>query len=314
MKKITKEKKSVVQWLISNKIRICVGICVLYLGIIGVVTLFYIDSGNLLEILYYVSQILSALFVIVGTAIAVIQYIFNSDTARIEADKQRKIEAAKMADEFRKTVIPLVSKLSVAYSDKTLRKEVIDYLNDAELDLFNKEEVKKMFPGDLSLQYRVQIAKNYLTKTSEKFRELDTKFRTDNSLSDKQRKDLENQLNGMVAEAYSEVSVVSTELSNTLEYMCICFNTNIADDKTVYQSLHNVFFLAVHMIYIFSFEANVNEHDRLFYNIMVLYKKWRKINREKQIEEANNKVKLEKELNSLKTKYGEQITVKTKCE
>ena len=59
MKKITKEKKSVVQWLISNKIRICVGICVLYLGIIGVVTLFYIDSGNLLEILYYVSQILS---------------------------------------------------------------------------------------------------------------------------------------------------------------------------------------------------------------------------------------------------------------
>lgn len=68
------------------------------------------------------------------------------------------------------------------------------------------------------------------------------------------------------------------------------------------------------MIYIFTFDANTNEHDRLFYNIMVLYKKWKKINLQKRAEEENNKVKLEEEMNSLKALYNDKITIKTKCE
>lgn len=242
MKEGTKENKGIVQWLINNKIRICVGICVFYLGIIGFIAWVNKDNENLPENLYYVSQIVSAMFVIAGTAIAVIQYIFNSNTARNNADKQRKIEAAKMADEFRRNVIPLINNLSIAYSNTELRKDIIDYLNNSRLEYFNRDEVRRLFPGDTCLQYRVQIAKNYLMQTSEEFRHLDERYRCNKEMTETERKRLGSSLNEMIWDSLINVSGMSTELSNTLEYMCICFNTNIADDETVYQSLHNVFF------------------------------------------------------------------------
>lgn len=284
------------------------------MGTIGVSAWINRANENLLEILYYISQIISALFVVVGTAIAVIQYIFNSNTARNEADKQRKVEAAKMADEFRRNVIPMINDLSVAYSDDKLRKEIIDYLDNSNLERFDREEVRRLFPKDACLQYKIQIAQNYLMKTSNEYKQLVEQQKRSNELSEEEKTTIEVKLRNMVWDAYRKVSEMSTDLSNSLEYMCICFNTNIADDETVYQSLHNVFFLAVHMIYIFTFEANTNEHDRLFYNVMILYKKWKKLNLEKREEEERNKAKLEKELDALKARYSDNITVKTKCE
>lgn len=315
MKKYLKDEHvGLVQLLIKNKIKLCVLLCIVYLIIMGVFAWINRGDDSLLESLYYVSQIISALFVVVGTAIAVIQYIFNSDTARRDADKQRNLEAAKMADEFRKNVIPLISDLSVAYCDEKFNKEIIDYLDGANLEHFNKEELDRLFPENGYIQYRVQLARNYLVQTDEEFTKLENEYRNNTKLTKRDKDKIAEKLNDMILDSLVKVSQISTELSNSLEYMCICFNTNIADDKTVYQSLHQVFFKAVHMIYIFTFDANENEHDRLFYNVMVMYKKWKQINRQKEIEEVNNKVKLEEEMNSLKAMYNEKITIKTKCE
>lgn len=67
------------------------------------------------------------------------------------------------------------------------------------------------------------------------------------------------------------------------------------------------------MIYIWTFETNTNEHDRLFYNVMVLYKKWKRLNIQKKKEEENSNEQMEEEVNSLKAKYHDKITVSTKC-
>ena len=56
----------------------------------------------------------------------------------------------------------------------------------------------------------------------------------------------------------------------------ICFNSDIADADTVYQSLHSVFFECVHILYVFIFYNNTSESDRLFSNITTLYLKWHK--------------------------------------
>lgn len=244
---------------------------------------------------------------------AVLQYIFNSNTAKNEADKQRKIEAANMANEFRQNVIPLINKLSIAYCDDILYKEIIDYLDKSKLIYFNKDEVDRLFPNDKYIQYRVLIAKNYLIQTNKEAKELFEKYEKDKNLTVKERQELNKQLKELLSDSYSVVSSMCNDLSNSLEYMCICFNTNIADDETVYQSLHNVFFTAVHLIYIFTFDINTNEHDRLFYNIMVLYKKWKILNIKKKQEEENNKAKFEEDVNKLKAQYDSLITIKTQC-
>ena len=303
-----------VQWLINHKILVCIFLGVLYWGYICVFGWIGRNDSKLIEELGYVSQIISGFFVIIGTVIAVAQYVSNSNIARNEADKQRKMEAARMADEFRKNVIPMISRLSIAFTSDKLQKEVIEYLDNAKLVHFDKDEVERLFPEKRYMQLRALVAQHFLLRTSDEFRKLTNKYKNDKDITIEERKELSEQMTQYVFEATMELGALSMELSNSLEYMCICFNTNIADDETVYQSLHAVFFKAVHMIYIFTFDANENEYDRLFYNIMLLYKKWKKINQEKKLEEENDKEKLEEEMNSLKTLYHEKITVRTQCE
>jgi hypothetical protein len=308
------EKSGMVQWLINHKILVCIFLGVLYWGYICVFGWIGRNDSKLIEELGYVSQIISGFFVIIGTVIAVAQYVSNSNIARNEADKQRKMEAARMADEFRKNVIPMISRLSIAFTSDKLQKEVIEYLDNAKLVHFDKDEVERLFPEKRYMQLRALVAQHFLLRTSDEFRKLTNKYKNDKDITIEERKELSEQMTQYVFEATMELGALSMELSNSLEYMCICFNTNIADDETVYQSLHAVFFKAVHMIYIFTFDANENEYDRLFYNIMLLYKKWKKINQEKKLEEENDKEKLEEEMNSLKTLYHEKITVRTQCE
>ena len=64
-------------------------------------------------------------------------------------------------------------------------------------------------------------------------------------------------------------------LANGVEYFSINFNSGIADDDTVYQSLHGVFFKCVYMVYLFVFRSNEKESDRLFSNMSSLYIRWK---------------------------------------
>ena len=295
----------------EKKILICCLLGGAYLAFIGGFAWYYIDTDNLLEILYYVSQIFCGGFVVVGAVIAVIQYVFNSNEAKAENNKQRTIEAARLADEFRKTALPLINELCIAFSETKLLSEIIEYLDKQQLEQFNKEELDKLFPQEKWMEYRIEIAKNYLLRKDTEFKALDEQY---NATKDSfQKRTLAQKLNEALYEGHKKVSEMSNELANTLEYMCICFNTNIADDETVYQSLHKVFFLAVQIIYIFTFSVNQNEHDRLFYNIMILYKRWKKISIEKQQQEKDNAIIIEEQIQMLKKQYDESIHVKTIC-
>lgn len=159
----------------------------------------------------------------------------------------------------------------------------------------DEKEIDKLFPNDKYKEYKVLLAENYASEKDEEYKELKKKVNNP-AISAKDKAILNAQIAEKRTKYYKFVSGKATELANLLEYMCICFNTNIADDKTVYQSLHKVFFLGVHMIYIFTFDSNVNEYDRVFYNIMTLYKKWKKMNQEKKQEEDNLNKKWKRKL------------------
>ena len=94
-------------------------------------------------------------------------------------------------------------------------------------------------------------------------------------------------------------------LANKLEYFSICFNSGIADEDTVYQSLHSAFFDCVHMLYVFIFYANTSEHDRFFSNISSLYVRWRDWY-DTLIEQEND------EINKMKKRVNDKIVVKSK--
>lgn len=296
-----------VEAVTHNKICITLIVLIIYLAIMVVVC---VTSSWNWEKIYYISQIISGVFVVGGLVVSILQYTASNIYNSILRNQERKIKAAEMANEFQRTVIPLISKLSQAYSDEKLKEAIIDRLDSSQLTHFNKEELERIFPKNLYIIYRAQVARHYAMEVDSKFEELDNKYRTDKSLTEEEKEQLGKVLSMKICEYVQEVSAICTELSNMLEYMCICFNTNIADDTTVYQSLHKVFFQGVQMIYIFTFDVNENEHDRLYYNIMLLYKKWKETYNEKKCAEEQLKEKMESEVDNIKNKYREGITVR----
>lgn len=63
---------------------------------------------------------------------------------------------------------------------------------------------------------------------------------------------------------------------NKLEYIAMNFVSDIADDKIVYNSLHQLFFSYVELNYFYIANLNSNgKKDKFYMNIIELYKKWK---------------------------------------
>lgn len=61
---------------------------------------------------------------------------------------------------------------------------------------------------------------------------------------------------------------------NTLEYFCMYFNSGVADEETVYQSLHQSFLAMVKILYFSIASKNESGKDKYFTNIIELYNNW----------------------------------------
>ncbi|WP_394883733.1 DUF4760 domain-containing protein [Clostridium tertium] len=77
------------------------------------------------------------------------------------------------------------------------------------------------------------------------------------------------------------------ETLNTLEYFCMYFNSQVADEETVYQSLHQSFLSMVKILYFRIASRNENGKDKYYTNIIQLYNKWSKRYYEHEKNEIN---------------------------
>lgn len=72
----------------------------------------------------------------------------------------------------------------------------------------------------------------------------------------------------------SEFNNTLDDTLNKLEYFCMYFNSGVADEETVYQSLHQSFLEMVKIIYFSIASRNKSGRDKYYTNIIKLYKKW----------------------------------------
>lgn len=97
-----------------------------------------------------------------------------------------------------------------------------------------------------------------------------------------------------------ELSNKINDLLNYLEYFSMNFITGVADEKTIYQSLHQSFLGMVQELYFFIAKNNDGEHNKYFTNIISLYNIW-----SKRVQETENKeIALENKYNIKKNKLS----------
>ncbi len=249
------------------------------------------------EKIYYISQIIGGLFVVGGLVVSILQYTASNIANTLLRNQERKIRAAEMANNFQKDLIPLMNIISAAYNDSKLSSTVLEKVNNAKLEMFNKEEILNIISEEernamLPKLHSAYLVKNYVPVKIDKDSETSKTLSIDYNNKDKE-------------EALHIIKSTLTKLANSLEYFSMYFNSGIADENTVYQSLHGVFFRCVNLIYPFAFYKNEKESDRLFSNISSLYLKWRRKHDELAEEEK-------KEINQLKNRVKDKIVVKNR--
>ena len=275
--------------VVDNKKKISISVIFIY--IISIFVAHFL-CGRDLEKTSFVSQIFGGVLVVGSLIISVLQYISSNVDNNVLREQEKKIKAAEMANQFQADIIPLSSILAEAYSLSTLKNSLLKEVENSKKELFNKEEVmtvlnkanidkEQAFIG-LCVGYLLGKGKGTKTEKGEiQFEDTDKK------------------------ESQDVIATCINDLSNKLEYFCICFNSGIADEDTVYQSLHKVFFQCVNMLYVFIFINNETESDRLFSNISILFDRWH--------ERYEQLVKDEQEeLVNMKKKVQKKIVVKAK--
>jgi len=71
-----------------------------------------------------------------------------------------------------------------------------------------------------------------------------------------------------------EFKSISCKTLNKLEYFCMYFNAGLADEETVYQSLHQSFLDMIKVVYFSIASINKTGKDKYYTNIIQLYNNW----------------------------------------
>ena len=161
-------------------------------------------------------------------------------------------------------------------------------------NLFTDIIDKKVFAKSLNINY------DYILRMIEINKRLNTIF-TSPSYIDLCYTDKNDSMRHYVGKRLPTKAVISqqtrimlSQFLNELEWFCMNFNCEIADETVVYQSLHQAFISTVQILYFsIAIQNDGSSSDRYFINIADLYNKW------KTREDINKKIIYQAEDNSI---------------
>ena len=203
--------------------------------------------------------------------------IFGTILAFIQYFHQKKLarirEASNIAKYFEEDMVDMISLIMIYVSldqeiDRII-KEKRERIEKAKY--FNAEELDEIFSKDEIKKYREFI-------------------------SDK------NKVNGKVT-----IKDLLSMTMNKMEHCAISFNSNLAEDKTVYQSLHQLVFKIMPIAYVYIASLNTNNVDKYYTNACLLYRNWLNIRNNALKKEKRAEVRYQKQKDA-RAKAG---TIKT---
>lgn len=154
---------------------------------------------------------------------------------RNRRNKERAEKSIHIAEEFAKNIIQPISLLD-AFFEKTNIDKIIKKINFLDLEEFDNEELESIYSQEDIANYEK------LMKTNDP----EIKFGT-----------------------------LICDTLNRLEYLCMYIATNVADEKYIYNSLHQQFMSAIALLYFEISTPNIDDKDKYYTNIIHVYNLWK---------------------------------------
>lgn len=280
-----KNRRSFFNFINTHRVIFSVGIIILGLIMIFVPQVVFqlplIGESNIsgIELIVFSSQIVSALFVIIGTVIAVCQYYLSSSMQMKEVEFKRVEKAIELSNYYKDNILDKYSVIKGVFDDcgitemlKNKRKTCeIKEFDIIELNgLYSQEEINKFLNLDKDKEFIrsiVKIASVY---------NLDLKG---------YNKCVKNPEDG--SKPVIEISANPNELCsdffktyvmqtlNNAEYFAMAFTHKTADESVIYQSIYPTYLEMCFVMYYFIASVSDPKVSKLYTNLAKLYCIWR---------------------------------------
>lgn len=242
------------------------------------------DSSSEFSLAQFIPNIvslLSLIFIAYQVHIAVKDY-------KITNERLRKEKAIELAKYYESEILPLTTIVGSVFNHIGIN-DLTSNINERDMKDFDMDELLSTTSESIRSEYE-KILKSeeckkaykymcYLNGASEKDSiEVSVKIEEKDkcNLGDK---DLQRVIKSSLDHIYDirddfSFNSVITNTLNKLEFFAMNFNYNIADEKVVYQSLHQTYRGVVKLLYIRISTANKDSKDKYFTNIIDLFSLW----------------------------------------
>ncbi|MBS6504433.1 MAG: DUF4760 domain-containing protein [Clostridium sp.] len=235
----------------------------------------------------------------IGLLAVAYQIYMSKKEQRIQHEKQEKQKAIELAELYANKLIHNIGYLCRVFQRCGIQAyfEDIKYHQLKEFDvyelehLFTKEEMKKInnnmdnidieILAEATITLRDKLDENIFSKIVEAKKILKLN-RAEIALTNENESEDERNERMRILSKHSYYSIyfdkmfsdILNDTLNTLEYFCMYLNTGIADEDTIYQSLHQSFLSMVKVLYFRIASRNETGKDKYYTNIIELYNKW----------------------------------------
>lgn len=248
------------------------------------------DKISRIEIIAYMSQIVSAVFVIGGVVIAGWQYYLTSRSEITKIEIEQVQRAIDLSEYYKNNILNPFLAIQHVYAKadiidiiRSVKQSEIQNFDTVEIDrLFTKENIKKLRNKQNSDEFIVAVLEaNQIYGLN-----LCMQTRETECVKEDGSKEIKVEVNKSSLVG-SFMNAVVTNTLNNIEFFAMHFTHKTADDTVVYQSLHQTYLEIVHTLYYNIAKNNEPLKSKYYTNLIDLYLLWREEN-EEQIDTMAN--------------------------
>ncbi len=230
------------------------------------------DASQRFQQITNVFLILSAIFV--GCQVYIYRKDYKHKNKKLQVEK-----AIQLAEVYADEIIKNITYLSFIYKElgieeifKSIPSSKMCEFDNSELDELMNTNVQKeinnklsKIQSDILINARIFLKPNIIEPLNEKLNFYSAPISEENP-------DLLNKMLSNIL--MNEFYAIKCETLNRLEYICMYFNSGLANSDAVYQSLHQTFLKSVCILYYNISRLNITGKDKYYTNIICLYNKW----------------------------------------
>lgn len=281
------------RFFISRKILTTFFITIVFLAISFLIPLLYknkIANYTYMELCYYISQIMSALFVVLGVVIALLQYVastYESQALReremelhekeiIDLEKDRVQKAIDLSEYYKDNILDNIFIIDSIYKNMKIT-DILDKIKISEMKEFDQYELNELLkPEEIEKIAKLMNNENFiptLILNSQIYGFAEQGFQVVDVIND--NGEIEKRIKCNESILIREYSNILNSTLNNAEYFAMNFMHNTADETVVYQSLHKTYLKFMRTVYYDISINNIKGEEKLYTNAIELFNLWK---------------------------------------